>query len=122
LQSGQDFLALVRARGARGVLDNLEIETESGGLVRISGPIEVSPAGNVSGKLSIDLTDPDRLIQYAQSVFPPSGEVLSNISAYLQAFAETSDGKVVIEGFQLDIRDGEVFAGFFKIGEIPRIF
>jgi len=122
LQQQQDFIRLVRENGASGVLDILEMETVSGGLVRISGPIEISQSGKISGNLSLDLTDPDRLIDYVESVFPPAGDALADINTYLKAFAKANDGKLVIKDFKLTIEDGNVYAGFFKVGEIPGIF
>jgi hypothetical protein len=122
LQNGIDVAGLVRVNGANGRISMFELETGTGGLVRMSGPISVDRGGRVSGELSIDVIDPEKLVNYAWKVFPPAGDALANVNEYLQAFANSNGGKVEIRDFKVILKDGEVFAGFFKIGEIPRLF
>ena len=122
VQSGQPLEMILREKGGRLELSGFEFITNSGGSLRIKGPLEVSRSGKVSGKLSLDLEDPQKLINYVVSVFPPAEQALANTSQYLDAVADKSGDKVRIRDLQIQIRDGDVFLGFIQIGEIPRLF
>lgn len=122
LQSGRDLLDLLRSNGGRAMLDDFTLATQDGGRVNISGPLEVGRNGRVSGQLTINMDDPARLVAYVSTVFPPIRQSLDNTAQYLQAFATQDGGRAKIRDFKLTIREGKVIAGFFEIGEIPRLF
>lgn len=122
IQERTDLRSVLQAQGGSGELREFQVATESGGRLRLSGPLEVSQNGLVSGELTLDLDDPQRLVLYAQSVFPPLAQTLEQYIQYLEAFAQKSDGKIKIRDLKLAIKDGKVFLGFFEIGQIPRLF
>ena len=122
LQEGSDLMAVLKSRGGEGRLDNFTLTTNSGGMLNISGPLSIDPKGRLSGELTINAEDPEKLVNYVSTVFPPAGSALANTAQYLQAFARQEGGKAVIRDFKLSIRKGKVIAGFFEIGELPRLF
>lgn len=122
VQSGRPLIDVLRDNGGKGELKGFTFSTQNGGMLRISGPIEVSRSGRISGEMVLDIEEPQKLIDYAISVFPPAAADLQNINQYLEAFANRSSGKVAIKDLKVQIKDGDVFFGFLKIGEIPRLF
>lgn len=122
LHQQKDILEEIKLNGAKGFLRNLSITTKDGGNLIVSGPIEINRNGLLSGQLNVDLDDPNKLVGYASSVFPPAGEALGNMTQYLEAFARTNGGKVQIRDFKISIKEGKIILGFFEVGTIPALF
>ncbi len=122
IQTRQDLLSVLRANGGAAELKEFMIRTDSGGRILVSGPLQLSQEGLVSGNLVLELDDPQQLVLYSQSVFPPLAESLEKYSQYLEAFASKSSGKVKIRDLKISIKEGKIFLGFFEIGQIPRLF
>jgi hypothetical protein len=122
VQSGQTLLDVLKANGGRADLKGFVFSTKSGGMLKVSGPIEISRSGFLSGALSLDIENPQKLINYATSVFPPIASDLENVSQYLEAFADRSNNKIAIKDLKIQIKDGNIFVGFLQVGEIPRLF
>ncbi len=122
LVSGADLFSLLRSRGGNGTVSDLTLATQSGGRVSVSGPVEIDTQGRLSGKITINLDEPAKLISYVTSVFPPAEPTLGGIGKYLEALAKKEDGKAIVRDLTLSIDKGRVFAGFLEIGQIPPLF
>lgn len=122
VQTGQDLISVLKANGGVAALKEFMIKTEGGGRFLVSGPLEINRKGQLSGDLVLEFDDPQKLVAYSQSVFPPLGESLAQFSQYLDAFAKQSDGMVKIRDLKISIRKGKILLGFFEIGKIPRLF
>ena len=122
LQSGQDLLDELKKNGGAGKVSDLTFKTAKGGRVSISGPLEIGTNGLLTGSVVVNVDDPQRLVAYAASVFPPLEADLASIEQYLAAFADKSDGMVKIRDLKLTIKEGKVILGFFEIGQLPRLF
>lgn len=119
LRQRADFLSHLRGNGGSGDLGRLEVRTESGGRLLASGPLSIDRRGLLSGELTLELDDPQKLVAYGQNVFPPLGEALSQWNQYLQAFASVADGKVKIRDLRITIDKGRMRMGFIDLGAIP---
>ena len=120
--SGQDPLAILRSRGGEAELAGIEFSTAGGGRLRASGPLQLGRNGKLSGELELDLDDPQKLVDYAASVFPPAREMLGDVSSYLEAFSASTGGKAKIRGLKLTLRDNKVLLGFIELAELPRFY
>lgn len=122
IETQQDVLQFLRTNGGNANITDVTIATKSGGSLNFSGPIKISQQGIVNGELTLNLTDPQKLANYAGNIFPPVQAVLEQSLPYLNGFADTSSGVTKINNLKLNIQNGEVFLGFFKIGQIPKLF
>lgn len=122
LQAGADLIEQFRQQGGAGRLDDFTVTTRSGGRLSVSGPLSVDRKGRLSGQLTINAEDPEKIVAYVASVFPPAAAALGNTTQYLEAFARREGGKAIIRDFKLTIDKGKVIAGFFEVGKLPRLF
>lgn len=119
---GGDVLAFLRQNGGKGRLEKLSIVTDGAGRLTVSGPIEISKGGLVSGVLDVDIDEPSALIDFAAQIFPPAADSLKDVDSYLSALSQMRDGKVQIRDLTIAIREGDIVVGFFTLGSIPRLF
>lgn len=122
IESGNDLLTFIKNEGGEGELTDLTLSTQSGGRVAATGPLSIDNQGLVSGELTLEFDDPQKLVTYAQSIFPPLADSLSQSVQYLEAFAQNTDGGIKVRDLKISIRQGKIFLGFFEIGEVPRLF
>ncbi|MFK7903066.1 MAG: DUF2125 domain-containing protein [Nitratireductor sp.] len=122
IQTRQDVMQYLKANGGSGVLNAATIKTDNGGDLQVSGPFEVSTNGRLSAKLTISLTEPKKLIDYATAIFPPLKNSTDEIMPFLEGFSNSTSGKTKIENLKININDGQIFLGFFQIGKVPRLF
>ncbi len=120
--NGGDPLPIIRQRGGSAIIEEMVFETADGGRIAVSGPLSVTPQGSLSGLLQIDLENPKDLTRFVEQVFPPAADRMRDMQVYFEALGSGAGGKTQIKGLTLSIRDGDVFAGFFKVAEIPRLF
>lgn len=122
IETQQDFIQFLKSNGGTGNIINITLATKSGGEVILSGPINISQNGLVSGEITLDLKDPQKLVNYAGNIFPPIKAALEQGMPFLEGFADRSSGNVIIKDLKLTLKNGDIFLGFFKIGEIPKLF
>lgn len=122
LEQRQDVISLLRQQGGKGTIRDLNLTTQTGGEISISGPVQIDTNGLLSGEITLNITDPQTLALYAAKVFPPAAAVLIQAMPYIESFAEATDGNVKIKDLKLSINQGQVTLGFFPVGEIPRLF
>ena len=120
--SGQDPMVILRSRGGEAELAGIEFSTGDGGRLRASGPLQLGRNGKLSGELELDLDDPQKLVDYAASVFPPARDMLANVASYLEAFSANTGGRTQIRGLKLTLRDNKVLLGFIELAELPRFY
>ena len=120
--SGQDPLAILRARGGEVELAGIEFSTGDGGRLKASGPLRFGRNGKLSGEIELDVDDPQKLVDYAASVFPPAREMLGNVASYLEAFSANTGGRTQVRGLKLTLRDNKVLLGFIELAELPRFY
>ena len=120
--SGQDPLTVLRSQGGEADLAGIEFSTGDGGRLRASGPLQLGRNGKLSGELELDLDDPQKLVDYAASVFPPAREMLGNVASYLEAFSANTGGRTQVRGLKLTLRDNKVLLGFIELAELPRFY
>ena len=120
--SGQDLMVILRSRGGEAELAGIEFSTGDGGRLRASGPLQLGRNGKLSGELELDLDDPQKLVDYAASVFPPARDMLANVASYLEAFSANTGGRTQIRGLKLTLRDNKVLLGFIELAELPRLY
>ena len=120
--SGQDPMVILRSRGGEAELAGIEFSTGDGGRLRASGPLQLGRNGKLSGELELDLDDPQKLVDYAASVFPPAREMLGNVASYLEAFSANTGGRTQVRGLKLTLRDNKVLLGFIELAELPRFY
>ena len=120
--SGQDPMVILRSRGGEAELAGIEFSTGDGGRLRASGPLQLGRNGKLSGELELDLDDPQKLVDYAASVFPPARDMLANVASYLEAFSANTGGRTQIRGLKLTLRDNKVLLGFIELAELPRLY
>ena len=119
IEPGFNLRQYLRQYGISGEARELAVMPIGGGRFAVSGPFEISSAGLLSGKLTLEFTDTARLLAFAAAAggdagwLAQAGQVLSMIPA-------SSDGSA--RKITLNIQDGAVSAGFFKLGEIPSLF
>jgi hypothetical protein len=122
LLNGSDIVPILKRQGGKAEIESFVFETADGGRLALSGPISVSRRGRLSGLLRIDLDNPDRLTRFIEQVFPPAAENMRELQVYFEALGDASNGEASVRGLTISIRDGDVFAGFFKVAEAPRLF
>lgn len=120
--SGEDPLLILRSRGGEIRLAELEISTGDGGRLKARGPLQLGRNGKLSGEVELDLDDPQKLVEYAASIFPPARDVLGDVVSYLDAFASNTAGRTKIRGLKLTLRDNKVLLGFIELAELPRLY
>lgn len=122
IQTQQDVMQFLKTNGANTNITDITFATKNGGKLNLSGPINISKNGIVNGELTLNLAEPQKLITYVGNVFPPAKAALEQGMPYLQGFSEKSSGVPKINNLKVEIKNGQVFLGFFKIGQIPRLF
>ena len=122
IETRQDFMSFLRTNGANGKITDMTFATKSGGKLNLSGPININQNGVVNGELTLNLSDPQKLVDYAGNVFPPVKAALEQTLPYLQGLADKSSGVTEINDLKINIKDSVVYLGFFRIGQIPRLF
>lgn len=122
IESGYALIDVLRTQGGKGDIKNLQITTSTGGEIKIAGDLQISQKGLLSGTLNLNITDPKTLIAYTAKIFPPAQSALEQGLPFIESFAKQSDGKLEIKDVIITLRNGEIMLGFFKVGEIPRLF
>lgn len=122
IETKQDFIQFFKKYGGSGSISNITLATKSGGELKLSGPISITRNGLVNGELTINLSDPQKLITYAGNILPPVKTALEQGLPYLEAFSDRSTGVVKIKDLKLKITNGDIFLGFFKVGQVPKLF
>lgn len=118
LRSGRDPLAELRRQGGAMEIRNFRIELASGGMLALRGPLSIGADGFVSGEVTLNADQMEKLVAFAASVFPPLGAMLNEPNSVL-GLALGSGGSVSDLTITLD--RGRAYIGLFEIGRIPRL-
>ena len=109
----------LRQHGLSGEAREVAIMPKAGGRLAFAGPFEISAEGLLSGRLTVEITDTARLLAFAASAGGNEGW-LAQAGQIISMIPQSSDAGA--RRITLNIQDGVVSAGFFKLGEIPRLF
>jgi hypothetical protein len=120
LKKGEDIEKWIREKGLKIQLHKLEFALADGGTFSASGPVRVNQSGLVSGKLDVKVVGIDNLVRILANHIPKLDENAKLIQAASMLFSQGAKNKTL--RLQLDIRNGNISAGFIQLGVIPPLF
>lgn len=103
--------------GMSATIRSASLAFRDGGAIRISGPLSVSQSGLLSGDLTVNFEDGQKL---GENIAKAAPEAASMLVPALSA-ASLAAGKDKTATLTLTIRDGAVSTGFIPLGTIPPI-
>lgn len=120
LSSRPDLLTIARRDGLDGEINRLEYRPENGGSLVLSGPAQVTPAGILSGKFKLKISNTSKLLEALELGLPGYQRELQQVGDVIQRFG----GSLGEREFELPVtvRDGSVIIGLFKVAEIPPLY
>jgi hypothetical protein len=120
LKKGEDIEKWIREKGLKIQLHKLEFALADGGTFSASGPVRVNQSGLVSGKLDVKVVGIDNFVRILANHIPKLDENAKLIQAASMLFSQGAKNKTL--RLQLDIRNGNISAGFIQLGVIPPLF
>jgi hypothetical protein len=120
LKKGEDIEKWIREKGLKIQLHKLEFALADGGTFSASGPVRVNQSGLVSGKLDIKVVGIDNFVRILANHIPKLDENAKLIQAASMLFSQGAKNETL--RLQLDIRNGNISAGFIQLGVIPPLF
>ncbi|KQT85847.1 DUF2125 domain-containing protein [Aurantimonas sp. Leaf443] len=82
----------------------------------LSGPFEVSPEGEISGRLQLAVTDPAAVAGTVAAAVPALAGVANAVASAISFAGREVDGRRVVD---LTLDEGRLSAGFLPLGRIP---
>ena len=120
LKSGQDLAEWIMENGLKIQLHKLDVGLMDGGGFSTSGALSVGVDGLISGKLDLEITDIQTLVENFTAQNQQLGENAEFLRQASAIFAQgTVDKKARI---QIQINKGAMFAGFIPLGVLPPLF
>jgi hypothetical protein len=120
LKKGEDIEKWIREKGLKIQLHKLEFALADGGTFSASGPVRVNQSGLVSGKLDVKVVGIDNFVRILANHIPKLDENAKLIQAASMLFSQGAKNETL--RLQLDIRNGNISAGFIQLGVIPPLF
>ncbi len=106
--------------GAKGEIRKAALLLPDGGKLVLSGPLELSDDGLLSGTVAIGLAKPDEVTAWARSISPALEQPISLLTQSVAGMgAPTTLAGEEVRSIELTIERGEVRLGFIKLADIP---
>ena len=120
LLSRKNLLQLAREKGLKGNINSFEFTPNEGGLLAVSGPLEISPGGRISGQFDISFIDLDKIVQSAGYFLPEFQPAVSGIAEAIKVVSAGNGGKKV--SMRINARNGKLYVGIVPIGTVPPLY
>lgn len=122
IDDGAAFLdgrAIDRAalRGTSGRIANAALAIGEDGVIRVSGPFDISAAGRISGRFDIEIVDMAAWTATAREAFPALAANIENAANLLRSL-EGRDGAL---SATLNVDEGRVSFGIIPLARLPAI-
>lgn len=120
VKSGQNVENWVKSNGLTLQVRQFVLALENGGQLKASGPIQVNTEGLIDGKLDLEISELQTVVENITQQMPELGDTAKTIQAATAIFSQGSkDGKV---RFKIQIRRGVMTMGFIPLGVLPPLF
>ncbi len=120
LLASKNLLQIARVKGLKGYIEKFQFSPKAGGMLEVSGPAEISPAGRISGKFAVKFSKLDEVANYAGQFFPNAKDAIITMA---QAISVLSGGsKESSVSLKIVARNGQLYVGIFPVGSIPPLY
>ncbi|MEM7291711.1 MAG: DUF2125 domain-containing protein, partial [Pseudomonadota bacterium] len=120
LKRRPDLISLTREKGLRGTLDSFEYMPQQGGRLTLSGPIELSKSGHITGQFELKILDAAKLLQAFETIMPQRREQLGQVRSAIRFLPGGTGDKEL--RLPLNVKDGQLYLGVFQLGKLPPLF
>ena len=122
LRPGFDIWRHLRANGVAGQIRHVQFMPVEGGNVTISGPFDIGQDGIVNATLDIAVADARSITALLKTMFPGQNDMWDQLHQGFAVLAASKGGDSNSRSVKVTIDRGQIFLGFFPVGEIPPLF
>lgn len=115
----RSLLRFAIAKGVKGEIQDLTLESNAGSRIQIKGPFSVSRTGRLSGKFAVSMANLDSIANLANTIIPAAAPVISDILAGIKVLSGGNGSEFNVT---LEASDGKLSFGFIPLGTIPPLF
>jgi len=110
----------VLADGGKLNLESIDLQTDGGGRLMISGDIELLPDGRLDGPVRIAVSNPDALRRWARPFGPQAEQAVATLTQAVNGMGLEQDvDGTSMRSIDVMLDQGDLRLGFIRIAKIP---
>lgn len=114
------LLRVAKSKGLQGKIERLQYTPNEGGMLEITGPAQVSPAGLLTGKFDVTVRDLPQLLTALSKSFPEEEKKFTDASRAIALLSQNTDKDEIT--IPITVRNGSMSIGIIPLGKLPPLF